>query len=126
MAIATKNAFATDTYAIDEFDTGKNLSMRERNAIVRRVLAQENLTRKKLSNAGLRVLIGELTGAGRKVPVSRLKGIIIDEELIHDQQISRVILNNPRRPMLSNVKGVKVGRDFIAAQDIVGAIVQRR
>lgn len=84
--------------------------------------AVDQLSITGLVNAGYIVTMGELTGAGSKIPLSRVQGFISRDEVIHKKEIESIVVKsttaNPT--VIADVKKIVLPQQEISSQDIIG------
>lgn len=93
------------------------------------VLKKEKIDVNILRKTGHQVLLGELTGAGKSVPLSKLKLLIHNDTVIDRQEIIRVSLNQGGSS-LADIQSVVVREQLpqgaldtvINARELIGAI----
>ena len=80
-----------------------------------------------LVNAGYIVTMGELTGAGSKIPLSRVHGFISRDEVIHKNEIENIVVKstsaNPA--VIADIKKIVLPQQEIASQDIIGFFTKK-
>ena len=81
----------------------------------------------KLVNSGYIVTLGELTGAGSKIPLSKVQGFIGRDEIIHKNEIENIVVKstsaNPA--VVADVKKIILSHQEITSQDIVGFFIAK-
>lgn len=73
-----------------------------------------------LTKKGFQVRMGELTGAGSKMSITRLAGLIHPEGIIMKDEIKNLILTQTNNPSVSDIKEIIVGDNVISANELEG------
>lgn len=75
----------------------------------------------QLNQSGYIVIMGELTGAGSKMPLSKLKGFIHPRGIILKEDIQSIIVTKmPTETMVSQVKKIIVHNEELDSQTLEG------
>lgn len=77
----------------------------------------------ELKRQGFVVRMGELTGAGGKLSLSRVQGFIHPEGIIKKTACSAISVrstSDPKDPKISDVTKIKIGVNEVSAQELVG------
>ncbi len=84
--------------------------------------AVDQVTLSGLVNAGYVVTMGELTGAGSKIPLSRVQGFISRDEVIHKNEIENIVVKagSAAPAVVADVKKIVLPQQEIASRDIIG------
>jgi len=77
-----------------------------------------------LKKQGFEVRMGELTGAGSKMSLTRLAGFIHPQGVIMKNEIANIVVSPSSTPNISDVKKIQVGNTFIDARDLEGFFVR--
>lgn len=89
-------------------------------------LAEESLTNTSidaLKKQGYEVRLGELTGAGSKMSLVRLAGLIHPKGIVMKDECAAIIVtpgSNPNNLLVSDIKQVHIDNSSIAASEFVG------
>lgn len=76
-----------------------------------------------LKRQGFVVRMGELTGAGGKLSLSRVQGFIHPEGIIKKAACTSISVrstSDPKDPKISDVTKIKIGAQEVSAQELVG------
>ncbi|NOT80698.1 MAG: hypothetical protein HOP07_17065 [Bacteriovoracaceae bacterium] len=73
-----------------------------------------------LTKKGFQVRMGELTGAGSKMSITRLAGLIHSDGIIMKEEIHNLTLNQTNNPSISDIKEIIVGDSVISAHELEG------
>jgi hypothetical protein len=74
---------------------------------------------------GLKVQMGELTGAGSRVSVQNLRGLVLPEGVLTTDQCSGIVVKkNTADPKISDIVKVKIQDQEINASEFVGFVIQ--
>jgi hypothetical protein len=78
-------------------------------------------------NAGYVVTMGELTGAGSKIPLSRVHGFISRDEVIHKNEIENIVVKSTSASpaVIADIKKIVLPQQEIASQDIIGFFTKK-
>ncbi len=77
-----------------------------------------------LKKQGFQVRMGELTGAGSKMSLTRLAGFIHPQGVIMKEEITNIVVSPSATPNVSDVKKIQVGNALIDAKDLEGFFVR--
>lgn len=73
-----------------------------------------------LTKKGFQVRMGELTGAGSKMSITRLAGLIHPQGIIMKEEIKNLTLTQTNNPSVSDIKEIIVGDSVISANELEG------
>jgi hypothetical protein len=85
--------------------------------------ASELRTIEQVSRQGMIVTMGELTGAGAQMSVSRLAGLILPEGVLMKEDCTLVVVKNVQNPMVSDILKIRVLDQEIRATEFLGFVV---
>ncbi len=94
-------------------------------ASTEQLLVDNGLSKLELENKGLKILRGELTGAGRTTPIRDLEMIATKKRLIHKVEIEEFNLFIHPGETLGNLESVNVNGENIINEEIQAFIVKK-
>lgn len=94
-------------------------------ATTEQLLIENGLSKLELENKGLKILRGELTGAGRTIPIRDLEMIATKKRLIHKLEIEEFNLFIHPEETLGNLESVNVNGENIINEEIQAFIVKK-
>ena len=107
--------FYTSTLMAGEF-TGAG-------AVVESVLQKNNLSIAKLQNEGFKVLLGEVTGAGKSVPLDALEYVVTKKELMRMNDVTHINFKNPSAAKaLGDIRGLEFNGKRVSIGKIQGVV----
>lgn len=77
-----------------------------------------------LIRQGMSVQMGELTGAGSKISLNHLQGLILPEGVLMKADCKKIIVKNKIDPKISDIVLIKVQETEIDASEFVGFVVE--
>ena len=77
-----------------------------------------------LKKQGFQVRMGELTGAGSKMSLTRLAGFIHPQGVIMKEEISKIVVAPGSAQNVSDVKLIQVGNESIDAREMEGFFIK--
>lgn len=88
------------------------------------VRAQELTPVDALIKQGMKVRMGELTGAGSKASIQNLHGLILPEGVLLKTDMTGIVVKNESSPMISDIVKVKIEDQEIPASEFVGFVLE--
>lgn len=73
---------------------------------------------------GMQVRMGELTGAGSKVSLRSLQGLILPEGVLMKSDCTGIVVKNSADPKVSDIVKIKVNEIEIGAHEFVGFVTK--
>lgn len=86
--------------------------------------AGELVTVDAVMKQGLQVRMGELTGAGSKVSLRNMQGLILPEGVLMKSDCTGIVVKNSADPKVSDIVKIKVNDIEIPAQEFVGFVTK--
>lgn len=78
---------------------------------VAQILKSNNMSVESLRQQGLKIIQGEVTGAGRQIPLDRINMVITDSQLLRMRQARRIEYKHPSDARsLGDVQHIEFGR----------------
>ena len=84
------------------------------------LLEQKNVSLSTLENSGSKLLLGEITGAGRSVPTNKVEVIFIRSEAILKNEIESIDGNT-----LSTIQSFRAKGVYFLNSDIQGVVLKK-
>jgi hypothetical protein len=84
--------------------------------------ARELSTIDQIERLGMQVKMGELTGAGSRVSLSHLAGLVLPEGVVLKEDFNGIIVKNVTDPKISDIVKVKIHNQNIQASEFVGFV----
>jgi hypothetical protein len=78
-----------------------------------------------LNKQGLQVIMGELTGAGSKVPLQSLAGFVLTDGILLKENCTSIIVKNSMNLDIASIVRVVFENQNIEAQEIEGIIIKK-
>jgi hypothetical protein len=75
-----------------------------------------------LLKQGMQVKMGELTGAGSKLSIKNLEGLILPEGVLLKSECSAIVIKNSTDPKISDIVKIKIQDQEILATEFVGIV----
>jgi len=75
-----------------------------------------------LLKQGLQVRMGELTGAGSRVSLKNLQGLVLPEGVLLKSDCTGIVVKNSADPKVSDIVRIKVNEVEIDAKEFVGIV----
>lgn len=75
-----------------------------------------------LIKQGLQVRMGELTGAGSKVPLRNMQGLVLPEGVLMKSNCTGIVVKKSDDPKISDIVKIKVNDVEIDAHEFVGFV----
>lgn len=97
-----------------------SFSLTREEAII--LLAQKNVSLQQLEDQGSQLLLGEVTGGGKSIPMGQVRAILTNESAILQNEIHDIEFSGS--PVLSAVELFKTAGEIVLKQEIVGVIVK--
>jgi hypothetical protein len=92
-------------------------------AVVESVLKRNNLSMAGLRRDGFKVLLGEVTGAGKAVPLDALKFIVTKKDLMPMSEVTHINFKSPSAAKnLSDIKALEFNLKRVSAGNIKAVI----
>lgn len=93
---------------------------------VMKMLKKENINIKELENSGHKVLFGELTGAGKKLNLDRVKLILTKKKVYNMAEVDHIDFKHPGQAnSLIDVNHLKFGAIKVNSNEIKGMVVKK-
>lgn len=107
------------------FANEKPLNLNQRKIKVQQVLHKNQLSEAKLNKSNLAVLLGELTGAGKFVPLKSFEGIIHENGVLFKNQIDEMIVNEKNAPAIADITTIFVGEKKLKNKDVLAILIKK-
>ncbi len=92
-------------------------------AVVENVLRRNNLSINGLKREGFKVLLGEVTGAGRAVPVDAVEYIVTKKEVMPMSDVTHINFKNPSAAKhLSDIKAFDFDQKRVLLNKVKGVV----
>lgn len=75
-----------------------------------------------IKSQGLQVKMGELTGAGSKISLRHMVGLILPEGVIMKKDCSAIIVKKSPEPKVSDIIKIKIEDHEIVASEFIGFV----
>ena len=72
---------------------------------------------------GLQVRMGELTGAGSKVSLHRLAGLVLPEGILMKEDFDEMLIKNTLDPKISDIVTIRNEGQKLSAFDFIGFVI---
>lgn len=90
-----------------------------------RVLSQNQMSVESLKNQGLKVLLGEVTGAGKTLNLDRIQMLVSDKKVFPMNEVSHIEYVHPSQAKaLRDVKHLEFNNQTLKVQQIKGVIYE--
>lgn len=89
---------------------------------VERLLSHRNVSLKALEASGAQMLMGEVTGHGRAIPVEKIEAILTDNKAILRKDIEGLIPTGARS--LNSVETIRSQGQYILTEDVRATILR--
>lgn len=86
--------------------------------------ARELVSVDVLLKQGLQVKMGELTGAGSKVSLKNMQGLVLPEGVLMKADCTGIIVRNSADPKVSDIVSIKAGDAEIPAYEFIGIVTK--
>lgn len=73
---------------------------------------------------GHAVLMGELTGAGSKISIKNLHGLILPEGVLLTEDITEMVVKTSLDPKVEDIVKIKAGDSIIPAHEFIGLVTK--
>lgn len=90
---------------------------------VERMLAAKNVSLRALEGQGAVMLLGEVTGHGRSVPLEKVEAILTEKDVILSHEIESVSPNGARN--LSQSDSIRAQGQYILREDVKATILRK-
>ncbi len=88
------------------------------------ILSQQGLTQQVLDKRGFKLLKGELTGAGKTIPLHRLEAVILKDRVFFKKQIEAINLYETTPATISSIESVHIEGQNIVTEHISGVLIK--
>ena len=90
-----------------------------------KLLRKHGISRNDISDGGMKILLGEFTGIGKKVNIENIRMILTKKELFFIEDVEDIRLrNNHAKPVLSNVSEIQLKNISLTPNKIKALIVK--
>ena len=85
--------------------------------------ARELVTIDQVIRQGLHVKMGELTGAGSKVSLQRLAGLVLPDGILMKEDFNEILIKNTVDPKISDIVKIKHEGQDLMAVEFIGFVI---
>lgn len=77
----------------------------------------------QVSGLGLQIRMGELTGAGSKISLHKLAGLVLPEGILMKENFKEILIKNTKDPMISDIVKITNEGEELSASDFIGFVI---
>lgn len=85
---------------------------------------RELVTIDQVIRQGLQVKMGELTGAGSRVSLQRLAGLVLPEGILMKEDFNEMLIKNSVDPKISDIVKIKNEGQDLMAFEFIGFVIR--
>lgn len=105
--------------------TAKAFSQNLTRADAERLLQQRNVNLQQVESQGGRLIIGEVTGGGRVVPVERVQAVIVADRAVLKREIISMDFQPSNGNQVGQLDSFRVGGSYYTREDVRAIVVGR-
>jgi hypothetical protein len=89
------------------------------------ILKKSAMSLEQLKDANQSVILGELTGAGRSIPLERMRGLLLNDKVVRDIEIKDFRLIKEEKGLVADLVQIITDKnETLKASQFIGVIVQ--